>query len=234
MKNEVVVISLGGSLIVPGEIDWKFLKAFRKLILKKINKGKKFIIITGGGKTCRSYQQAASKVTKLTNDDRDWIGIHTTRLNAHLIKTVFRKHAYPKINKNPQAKENLLQCLAGGKSILVASGWKPGWSTDYVATALACRFNAKTLLNLSNIDHVYDRDPKTHPAAKVIERLSWKEFRKIVGNKWDPGLNAPFDPVAAKLAQKQGLKVIIANGKNMGNLELILESSDFVGTIIEH
>jgi uridylate kinase len=231
MKN-LTVISLGGSLIVPGEIDWKFLKKFRALIVKEMKKGNKFIIITGGGNTAREYQVAASKAAKLTNDDRDWIGIHTTRLNAQLIKTIFRQYAHPRINKNPRTKANIKNHFAKGEKIMVAAGWRPGWSTDYVATILAQRLNAKRLINLSNIKYVYDKDPNKHKDAKKIEEIKWKDFRKIVGNKWDPGLNMPFDPVASKLAQEIGLRVVIAKGGDIKNLEKILSGEEFKGTVI--
>lgn len=232
MKN-LTVISLGGSLIVPEEIDWKFLKKFRKLILKEIKKGNKFIFVTGGGDICRRYQVAASKVAPLTKDDQDWLGVHTTRLNAQLIKTIFRKYAHPRINKNPRTKANLKNHFSKGESIMVAAGWRPGWSTDYVSTILAERFKAKTLINLSNIKYVYDKDPKKHKDAKKIEEINWTDFRKIVGNKWDPGLNMPFDPVASKLAQEIKLRVVVAKGGDIKNLEKILNKKEFKGTVIE-
>jgi len=224
---------LGGSLIVPPEgIDWRFLKRFRELIIKQIKSGKRFVIVAGGGNTARVYQQAAIKTTNLTNDDRDWIGVHATRLNAHLIKTIFRAYTHPRINKNPRTKADLHKHFAKGEGIMVAAGWRPGWSTDYVATILAGRLKAKTVINLSNIKYVYDKDPKKFKSAKKIKKINWPDFRKIVGNKWDPGLNAPFDPVASALAEKQGLKVIIAEGKNITNLEKILNNKKFVGTVI--
>ena len=228
-----VVISLGGSLIVPDKIDWKFLKKFRALIIKQIKKGKRFVIITGGGNTAREYQKAAGKVVQLTRDDMDWIGGHATRLNAHLIKTIFRRYAHPRVNKNPRTKANLSKHFSQGEGIMVAAGWRPGWSTDYVAVILAERLGAKTIVNLSNIKYVYDKDPKKHKSAKKIKETSWKDFREIVGNKWDPGLNAPFDPVASKNAQKLGVKVIIAKGKNIKNLEKIFNGEKFQGTVIK-
>lgn len=231
--EKVIVISLGGSLIVPEEIDWKFLKKFRKIIVKQINKGQRFVIIAGGGNTARKYQRAADKIIKLTRDDMDWIGIHSTRLNAHLIKTIFRRYAHPRINKNPRTKADLSKHFDKDEKIMVAAGWRPGWSTDYVATLLAERFKAKTIINLSNIKYVYNKDPKKYKDAKKIKAVSWKDFRQIVGNKWDPGLNTPFDPVASKYAQKLGIKVIIAEGKNIKNLENIFNGEKFQGTIIE-
>jgi len=232
MKNEIIVISLGGSLIVPDQIDWKFLKGFRRIIIEETRKGKRFVIITGGGKTCRRYQQAANKVVRLTRDDSDWLGIHATRLNAHLIKTVFRAYAHPKITKNPMTRDNLKIFFKKGAKVIVAAGWKPGWSTDYVATILAERLGAKTIINLSNIDYVYEKDPRRYSDAKKFKNINWNEFRKIVGNKWDPGLNAPFDPVASRKAQEFGIEVIIAKGNKLDNLRNILNGRKFEGTII--
>jgi uridylate kinase len=233
-NKNTYIISLGGSLIAPKTgIDWKFLKKFKELIVKQIKDSKKFVIITGGGSIARRYVGAASKITKLTKDDMDWLGIHTTRLNAHLIKTIFRKYAHPRINKNPNTKEELKKHFRKGEKIMVAAGWRPGWSTDYVATILAERLNAKTVINLSNIDYVYDKDPKKFKDAKKLEKITWKDFRKIVGSKWDPGLNAPFDPVASKKAEELGLKVVIMNGKNLDNLEKYFRNKKFRGTVIE-
>ena len=93
MKKEVIVISLGGSVIIPDRIDIKFLKGFRKLIKSYLRKYK-FVLITGGGYTARLYQRAADSVVKLKSENLDWLGIHSTRLNAHLIKTIFSDAAH--------------------------------------------------------------------------------------------------------------------------------------------
>jgi uridylate kinase len=234
-KDEYIVLSLGGSLVAPKTgIDWRFLKGFRELIISQVEKGKRFIIIVGGGSTCRKYQEAAGKVTELTKDDQDWLGIHTTRLNAHLIKTIFRKYAHPRINKNPRTKEDLNVHFAHGEGVMVAAGWRPGWSTDYVATILAERLGATTLINLSNIEYVYDKDPNKFDDAVKIEEINWADFRKIVGDEWDPGLNMPFDPIASKLAQKIDLKVVITDGGNLDNLENIFTGKKFTGTTIRN
>ncbi len=226
MQKDLIIVSLGGSLIVPEEIDISFLKSFRELILKHTKLGKKFILITGGGKTCRKYQKAASEIRQLDEEDLDWLGIHSTRLNAHLVRTIFRDIAHPVIVKDPTKKESFKE------SVLVAAGWKPGCSTDFDAVLLAKTYNAKKLVNLTNIEYVYDKDPKKFPDAKKIEKISWKDFRKIVGNEWDPGLNLPFDPVASKEAQKLGLEVAIMKGSDLENFEDYIEGKAFKGTII--
>jgi uridylate kinase len=223
---ETFVISLGGSLIVPDNIDVEFLKSFRKIILKHITFGNRFILISGGGRTARKYMDAANKIRNLHPEDLDWLGIHSTRLNAHLIRTIFRDVAHTPVIKNPTSK------IKFEKQILVAAGWKPGCSTDFDAVLLAKNLGVKTLINLSNVEYVYDKDPRKFEDAKKIEKLSWKAFRKIVGSKWDPGLNMPFDPIASKEAEKLDLKVVIANGKDLKNLEKILSGKKFKGTII--
>lgn len=233
MKNNTLIISLGGSLIAPPSgIDWKFLKKFREMIINEIKNNRRFVIVTGGGWTARLYQNAAGKVVKLADDDKDWLGVHSTRLNAHLIKTIFRAYAHPRINKNPMTKANLKEHFAKGEKIMVAAGWRPGWSTDYVAVILAERLGAEIAINLSNIDYVYDKDPGKYRDAKKIKNISWKNFRKLVGNKWDPGLNAPFDPIASRKAEQLGLEVVIMNGNNLANLKNYLSGKKFKGTVI--
>jgi uridylate kinase len=225
MNKEVVVISLGGSVIVPDKIDTDFLKGFKKLIISSLKKYK-FIIITGGGKTARNYINAAANITKVSNEDKDWLGIHSTRLNAHLVRTIFRDVANPAIVKDPTKKTAF-------SKVLVAAGWKPGCSTDYDAVLLAKTFKAKTVINITNIDYLYTKNPLEHKDAKIIKKTSWKGFRKIVGNKWVPGMSAPFDPIAAKLAQKSGMKLILV-GKKLDNFKNFLNGRKFKGSIVEN
>jgi len=227
--KKTFIISLGGSLMVPrGGIDWKYLKYFRKLILKKINEGGKFYVITGGGATCRHYNEAASKIVDVPPSDLDWLGIHATRLNAHLLRTVFHDVAHPEVIKNPTFH------MASNKKLVIAGGWKPGWSTDYVAAMIAQEYEVKTVINLSNVDFVYDKDPNKYPDAKKIENIDWKDFRNIVGDRWIPGMNAPFDPIASRKAEQLGLTVVIMNGKNLKNLENFLDGKKTRGTVISN
>lgn len=228
MKNKnTFIISLGGSLIAAkGGISCAYLKKFRLLILEQLKQGREFFLITGGGMTARNYIGAADKIVKVADDDRDWLGIHSTRLNAHLVRTIFRNEAHPEIIKNPTIK------MRAKKKIVIAGGWKPGWSTDYVAAVIAQEYGIKTVINLSNIDCAYDKDPAKFKGAKKLESICWKDFRKIVGNKWNPGMNAPFDPIASRKAEQLGLKVAIMNGNNLANLKNYLAGKKFKGTVI--
>src|SRR6185369_7623776 len=150
MKN-LFVISLGGSLINPGEVDVAFLKKFKALIESRVKKGDRFIIVTGGGKLCRHYQSALSQLRKTTATDLDWIGIHTTRFNGQLVKMMFGKLAHNELAGDPTKK------ISHKQPILIAAGWEPGWSTDYDTVELAKVYGAKTIINLSNIDYAYTK-----------------------------------------------------------------------------
>lgn len=227
MARAPVILSLGGSLIVPAAgIDTVFLKRFKSIILKRVARGDRFVIICGGGSTARRYQQAAQAVGRLAREDVDWIGIHATRLNGHLLRTVFRTQAHATVVKNPHAPPRHRE------PILIAAGWKPGWSTDYVAALLASALGSKTVINLSDVDYVYSADPKKDPKAVPLKTVSWKAFRKIVGNRWNPGANLPFDPVAAKLGERLGLTVKMVRGRSYKDLEASIAGKSFKGTLI--
>ena len=225
-SRETVVISLGGSIIVPKEIDIAFLKRFKAFIEAHVRRGYRFVIVSGGGSTCRMYQKAASAVELMDREDLDWLGIHATRLNGHLLRTIFRKIANPVVLKNPSRP------LWFREPVLIAAGWKPGFSTDYDTVLLARRFGAKTVINLSDTDYVYTKDPKLHKDAKPLTQMGWKEFRRMVGTRWVPGMNVPFDPLASGLAEKLGLRVAMLKGTNLSNLEDFLAGRKFKGTLI--
>ncbi len=223
MELKTVVISLGGSIIVPEEVDIRFLKVFKQIIQSL--RDEQFIIICGGGKICRNYQNAARETAEVSKEDLDWIGIGATRLNAELVRSTFGKDASEKVIHDPQEE------IDASKRIIIGAGFEPGSSTDLRAVQLAKRFGAVRVINMSNIDYVYSADPKKDPDAERLTSISWPEFRKLVGDEWDPGLNMPFDPIASKEAEQLGLEVIII-GNNIDNLEKLLRGEDFKGTTI--
>lgn len=227
--TDAFILSLGGSLVVPdGTIDTQFLTEFNTFIRKQVSeKNRRFFITVGGGRIMRDYRDAAKKVHgEISNQDLDWLGIHATRLNAQLIRTIFIDIAAPLIIKHYEIILKIDQPVA------IAAGWKPGWSTDYCAVTLCQDYGVKHMVNMSNVDKVYDKDPKKFPDAKPIDAINWTDYRKIAGDEWTPGLNLPFDPIASKLAQELGVTVKILNGKNLTNLEAALEDKPFIGSTI--
>jgi uridylate kinase len=192
------------------------------------DKDRKLILVVGGGAPARVYQNAYRAVGGNEKDDNqaDWIGIMATRLNAQLLKAIFADLCEQDVVYDPTAAKDFT-----GR-ILVAAGWKPGFSTDNDAVLLAEQFGAKTVVNLSNIEKVYTDDPRKNPDAKPLDTISWADFRKMVGDEWQPGKNCPFDPIASKKASENGMTVICAGGKNIPNIRCILDDKPFIGTKI--
>jgi uridylate kinase len=225
-------MSIGGSLIVPnGGVDTKFLSELNKFVREQLasNPNRQFFLIVGGGQIARKYRDAGAEVIghELTRDDLDWLGIHATKLNAHLVRTIFRDLAHPYIIKHYEIIRK------AEEPVVVAAGWKPGWSTDYDAVLLCEDYNVKEMINLSNVKQVYDSDPRQNPNAKPIDKISWEDFRKLVGDEWIPGMNAPFDPVAAKKAEDLGVKVTVMSGRDFDNIRKYFNHEKFLGTVIE-
>jgi uridylate kinase len=230
--NKTFVFSLGGSLIHTSKgLNFTFLRQFNSFIRTKTTKKFHFGIICGGGHICREYQEAARQLNPkhASEEDIDWIGIRATWLNAQLIWTMFRDLAYPKIITEYKSKFPEL----GKYPVLVGGGEDPRLSSDFDAVLVSQIYQTNTIINLTNVDGVYNRDPQSSPGVKIIEHLSWDEMIKIVGTTWQPGLNTPFDPVASQRAKELGIKVIICNGQDLENLDNILEGKKFTGTVIE-
>jgi uridylate kinase len=224
-----IVLSVGGSLIVPSsEINVSFLRQLDSLVRGFVARGYRFFLIAGGGWTARAYRDAGYAVKKtMSPHDLDWLGIHASRLNGHLLRTIFEDIAHPRMI------ENYLHHLQNWtQSVVIGAGWKPGWSTDYCAAYLAKEYGARMVINLSNISYVYDSDPKKSPNARPLKTISWRKMQELVGTTWTPGMNAPFDPIACKLAREAGLRVVIANGEDMVNVSRIIEGEPYEGTLI--
>lgn len=212
-------------------INTTFLSNLNSFIRDQIAKHpqRQFFLVSGGGVIARHYRDAGRKVVghELTRDDLDYLGIHATKLNAHLVRTIFRDIAHPYILKHYEIIRKVPE------PVVIAAGWRPGWSTDYCALLLCEDYDVSTVINLSNIKQVFDKDPKAFSDAKPISKVKWADFRKIVGDEWTPGLNMPFDPIAAKKAQELGTKVVVLHGEDFDNIEKYFMGKQFVGTVIE-
>ena len=226
MEPKKIIISLGGSMVAPDMIDAGFVRSFHEMIVSYVSKGFQFYIIVGGGKIARMYSASAKEISMFSKDELDWLGIYTTRLNAEFIRTVFKDLAHDQIILDPTL------AIQTDKSVVVGGGWKPGWSTDYVAVTLAKTIGSQRVLNISNVDYVYDADPRTNPDAQKIEKISWAEYRKLIPTEWDPGISYPFDPIASKLAEESHIEVDIINGKRLDQVKNSIERVPFEGTII--
>lgn len=229
LRNDIMhtIISLGGSLVIPKTgFDILFLKKFRKLILDEIRHDRRFILIVGGGATARAYQATLRETVKPTDEALDWMGIGATMVNAQFVRLLFGEHAYHEVVINPTKK------IKTEKPIIIGSGWKPGWSSDYDAVLAAKTYGAREVINLTNIDYVYDKDPTKFKNVKPLTKLTWHDYRAMVGDTWYPGSNAPFDPIAARAAADSRLIVKIVNGRDLPSVRRAISGGAFKGTTI--
>ncbi len=224
--GKTIVVALGGSIVHPDTIDTEYLKSFKKFVEKFIKTGTRFVIVVGGGRLARNFQKAAHEVSPLADEDKDWIGIHSTRLHGHLLRTIFRLVADPVVFDHRGKIKKLKY------PVTIASGWRPGWSTDFVAAAIAKDFRIPEYVVAGKPSHVFSKDPSLHKGATPFDAIGWREYRKLIPKKWKPGAHSPVDPVAAKLSNTSGLKAIIVNGKDLKNFEKLLRGKEFKGTVI--
>lgn len=214
-----VVISLGGSIINRGRFRRRYVEKLALLLNNYAHKTQ-FYIICGGGVLARKMMNTAK-----TDVEKDLAGIQATWINAENIKKVMEKvlPTYPNVLKK-------LQVVPTRYKVVIGAGWIPGRTTDTNATEIAASVGAQVVINISNIDYLYTKDPKL-PGAKILKSTTWNEFLQIVGKRRVPGGNYPFDPVAAMLAKKNKIAVVIINGNKFWRVKNILDGK-ILGTYI--
>jgi uridylate kinase len=228
MKKKVIVLSLGGSLIIPNEIDTNFLKNFKKTILKN-SKKYKFIIVCGGGSIARKYINSLKK-SKVNEKFQSLAGISATRMNARFMNYFFNIEPKKGI---PQTTKNLTEQIKKQDIIFCgALEYKPHQTSDSTSAGIATHF--KTIfINLTNVEGLYDKNPSKFKNAKLIKKISWEKFDEIANkDKFKPGQHFVLDQTASKIILKNKITTYII-GKNLRQLNKILKNKKFKGTIIK-
>ena len=228
VSTEVWIISLGGSLIAPGGVDTRFVAEFCTMVREQIgaHPERSFVVVCGGGDPARRYQTAYRCIAAHpTETAEDWVGIVATRLNAELIKQVFGELAPHEVVTDPTT------VTAVAAPVLVAAGWKPGFSHDYDAAIIAERLAAARIVKLSSVGQICSADPRTDHRAEAYQRLSWAALRRLTGDRWSPGHHAPFDPIATAHCAARGITLVVT-GRDLVNLCRIIDGEPFVGTTV--
>lgn len=229
MSQNITVFDIGGSIVAPEKPDIGFLKEFLSFFRNWLNEeeSRRAVIVVGGGGVARAWQEAVKEISpSMESDALDWVGVMATRLNAEMIRALLGPLCPDPVVCDPTAD------FPFKGRVLMAAGWKPGFSTDYDAVVLAERFDVDRILMLSNIAQIHDSDPTKHPEAKPISRISWKEYRAMTSDEWKPGANIPFDPKASRRAEQAGMSVLAASGRDLKNLKALLNGQKFTGTLI--
>jgi len=228
MKKEVIVLSLGGSLIIPESgIDTKYLKEFKKTILNN-TKRYKFIVVCGGGSIARKYIRALNEVG-MNETFQSFTGISATRMNARFMSYFFRQNQERGI---PHKMEELKEYVKKFDVVFCgALEYKPHQTSDSTSAQIAKEF--KTIfINLTDVAGFYDKNPKKYKDAKFIPEISWKDFYKITNKeKFKPGQHLVIDQTASKIIMDEKITSYIL-GKDMKQLDNLLKCKKFKGTKI--
>ena len=229
MKKKVIVLSLGGSMIIPKEINTKYLKNFKK-ILQKNSKKYKFVVVCGGGSTAREYIGGLEKekISKKTFF-QGYLGIATTRLNARFMTYFFGEDANKGIPHDMQEVKNMLRIYD-----IVFCGalrYAKNETSDGTSAKLANFFNTY-FINLTNVDGLYNKNPKKFKKAKLIPKVSLKRFHQLANkSKFKPRQHFVLDQSASKIILENKITTYII-GENLKQLNRVLNGKEFKGTLI--
>lgn len=229
MKKKVIVLSLGGSMIVPKDINVKYLKRFKQIIKKNSTKYK-FVIVCGGGSTAREYILGLEK-EKISQKKKfqGFLGISTTRLNARFMTYFFGSDANKGIPHDMQEVKNMLKL----HDIVFCGAlrYAKEETSDGTSAKLA-NFLHTDFINLTNVDGLYNKDPKKFKKANLIPKISWKRFHQIANKtKFKPGQHFVLDQSASKIILKNRTTTYIV-GNNLKQFDRILKGKKFKGTLI--
>jgi uridylate kinase len=223
-----VVISIGGSVLVPHESDADYLKALA-LLLKRVSQKNKLYIVTGGGRIARYYIKTGRG---LGADEHflDELGIHVTRLNAKLLGKAIGDLA------NPEPATDIERALEAGKNfpIVIMGGTVPGHTTDAVSAMLAEKVKAARLINATSVDGVYDSDPNKNSEAKKFHRMPYAQLLEITSKS--EGIAGPtviFDPKGSDIIAKAKIPLYVCHGRDLKALENAITGKEFEGTIVD-
>ncbi|MHA1449450.1 MAG: UMP kinase [Candidatus Hodarchaeales archaeon] len=226
--KDYIVISLGGSVVNPGEIDTAFLLSFRDLVLEEIDKGKKFVIVTGGGGVSRQYISALAETgLDITEGEKDQLGIIPTWLNAKLVSMLFKGYTSRVL---PSCFDDISKQLDKWP-VVFSGGLLPGLKTDEDTSIIADYLGANILINVTNVDGVYDDNPDTNPQAKKFESMTYNDFYELSEKlSVKAGSNAPFTAMAVRIAERSSIRIFVIS-KNIASIKAAI-SGKCEGTVI--
>jgi len=229
MKKEVIVLSLGGSLIIPNEVNVKFLKEFKKILIRN-SRRYKFVVVCGGGSVARKYIGGLEKESlSKKNFHQGLLGIASTRLNARFMTYFFGNDANKGIPHDMKEVKNMLRVY--DFVFCGALRYAEEETSDGTSAKLA-RFFDTFFVNLTDVAGLYDKNPKKFKNAKFIDKISWKEFYKMANKlKFSPGQHFVLDQKASEIIMKKKIKTYII-GKELKNFDNFLKKRKFKGTEI--
>ena len=199
MIKKRIVVKLSGKIF--GFDNAKLIKDYSRFF-SSLSKEFQIIIIAGGGKIARHYINNARN-SGADESTLDELGIEVSRLNAKLLIYALKNKAYP---HPPQNLSEVRSAVDSGL-IVVTGGLHPGQSTNATAALIAEKINAKEFLNATDVDGIYDSDPRKNKKAKKFKRIEIKKLRGIlIHEDFTAGGYDLMDIVALKVIERSKIK----------------------------
>ncbi len=223
-----IVLSIGGSILVPGEVDVGYMKELASFLVD-LSLDNELAVVSGGGRLARKYIDVARSFNS-SEALCDLIGIDASRLNARLLSAAIGEKA---TFEPPTVFQKAREELEGGK-IVVMGGTHPGHSTDGVSALLAEYVGADLLINATDVDGIFDKNPEEYADARLIKEITINELMDLIREyPVDAGSYALIDPLAVKIIKRSAVKTIFLNGKALGNMKKAITGKEYTGTLVK-
>ncbi len=224
---DIVVISIGGSVLIPDDNDFEYLSGLAELLVSLSRKVKLYVVV-GGGRISRYYIKLGRKFGV---DERilDEMGVGVTRLNAKLLISALSG------NSNEFPATSIAEAVVVGSDhpIVVMGGTTPGHTTDGVAASLAEFVKADRVVNATAVDGVYTKDPNKYDDAEKIEKMSFEELLECCKTSdWKAGPSNVFDAMGAEIIAKNRIPLLVVKGRDLEALESAMKGRPFSGTTV--
>jgi uridylate kinase len=224
---EKVVVSLGGSVLVPDEDDARFFADLTAL-LRRVSSRVRLFAVTGGGRVARYYIETG-RALGIAERHLDNLGIGVTRMNARLLGLALKGRA----NAEPARTYAEAARMAKRYPIVIMAGTRPGHTTDRVSASLARFVGAARIVNATSVDGVYTADPRKDPHARLLEQITFEDLVRLSGEGHRAaGPSVVFDPVAARVLARDRIPLSVVRGRNLGALEAAILGRSFHGTLV--
>ena len=225
MNKDKIVVKLSGS-IFNFNTDFEILNNYINII-KKISELYQPIIITGGGKIARFYINL-SRSLGFDESGLDLMGIQVSHLNAKLLIAGLKDLCFPITPKN---LDEISTAVMTNK-IIVTGGLYPGQSTNATSALIAEKIQAVKFFNATDVDGIFNFDPRTNPDAKMYDSISVKECIKIL--KIENSMAGTYDLmdlISLKVIERSKLPTFVFKS-SVDNLEKIILDGVKIGTEI--
>jgi uridylate kinase len=187
-------------------------------------------IVVGGGNFLRARSNSLHSVERTT---ADYMGMLASVLNCLALQAALeslevetRVLSAVEIREvaEPYIWRRAMRHLEKGRIVIFAGGTgNPYFTTDTAAALRAAEINADALLKATNVDGVYERDPKLYPDAARFDRLDYAEaLRKGLG---------VMDATAISLSMDRKMPVIVFDLRKPGNIRRVLLGEN-IGSVI--